>query len=340
MKIALVGDISMGEHYFSFGHGPRTLAEGKNLFESVQPTLRAADLVIGNLEGPLSDIGYDPSEPESRVFRGSPEAVQQLASAGFKVLQVANNHIAQHGAECFNDTVERLQSAGIQPIGLRNQEPYIYRNGGVSLAILAASAVLDNTDPDQQSYEPFDLEKIRASIRAVKDSVDWVMVCLHWGREERIAPTDQQREWASQLKQAGANFIVGHHPHIFYEIERDQASLIAWSLGNFVFDLPWDERLNKTGILQLNLDVDRFEAKVVEIGIEPNGTPTLAQKEESSVNSGVTCLYSHSESFTFSPVKKLSYFFSNFHQGHSKQKLKFISRKLAGKMAGLGARFR
>lgn len=324
-----VGDISLGEHYFSFGHGPRTTAYKQDILASVKPIFAAADYVCGNLEGPISDIGLNTKDPESVVFRGDPQAAKTLANAGFNLMHVANNHIIQHGEQAYRHTLTLLENNNIIPIGNFGDECILEKNG-VKIAIIAGSDVLDNTFPGQQLYETLNVEKILEKIEKVKGTVDWILLSLHWGKEEKVSPTQEQIDMARRFKDAGVNFIIGHHPHIFFPVELAENYLCAWSLGNFIFDLPWDKRLCKSAILEIELNKNTFDAKVYPITILPNGTPVNVSTVK-KITEGNFFLYDNSSAFRFFSLMKILFFASNFFRGKVNLKFIFIKRKVLKK---------
>lgn len=324
-----VGDISLGEHYFSFGHGPRTTAYKQDILASVKPIFAAADYVCGNLEGPISDIGLNSRDPESVVFRGDPEAAKALADAGFNLMHVANNHIIQHGEQAYRHTLTLLEDNNIIPIGNVGDECILEKNG-IKIAIIAGSDVTDNTFPKQQLYETLDVEKILEKVKKIKGTVDWILLSLHWGKEEKISATQEQIDMAHRFRDAGVNFIIGHHPHIFFPVERTGNYLCAWSLGNFIFDLPWDKRLCKSAILEIDLNKHSFDASVHPITILPNGTP-IKVSEKKKVTVGNFFLYQNASEFRFFSLMKILFFASNFFRGKVNLKFIFIKRKVLKK---------
>ena len=130
MRIMFVGDINLGEYYTSFGHGPGSYLKHSDVFENVRDLFSQADFVVGNLETPLTTHNFNPTEPESVVLRGDPKHAVTLSDAGFRVLQVANNHTVQHGKEGFRETVESLSSAGVKSVGLNEQTIQTLEIGG------------------------------------------------------------------------------------------------------------------------------------------------------------------------------------------------------------------
>lgn len=341
MRLMFVGDISLGEHFFSFGHGPRTVIEsGHFVFENVAKVLSQADFVIGNLEGPLSDIGYSPMNPTSRVFRGSPSSVAQLKRAGFTILSVANNHSLQHGGACFEDTVWNLEQAGIKVAGLSDKgklgiSSIVIDGDGARFCVIAASAVPDNERVEQDEYNRSSPELICSEIHSIKDKCDFVIIILHWGVEGHTAAGDDQKNLANLFVECGATIVVGHHPHVFFEIEYKVNTLVAYSLGNFVFDLPWDWRLRKSGILDVDIDKDGriLDVRVWPVALNTNGVPELTGKsihidpaEESYF------LYKNKGNLKYQWFHKAIYLFAFLWKGRTFVKLRFLAWKIKQKI--------
>lgn len=330
MKLAFVGDISLGEYYLSFGHGPKSCAYEKNIFENVKDILSDADFVFGNLETPVSNIGLDSRNPESAVLRGDPNHLSMLANAGFKALSIANNHIVQHGEDVFQDTIKKLEENKIIPMGISGRDTPIFEKNGVKVAVIVASDVPDNTDKNQSSYDILDAEKIKKKIKDIKNKVDWVILFLHWGTEDCVLPNQRQIELIDDFKLEGANFIIGHHPHIFYPIEVSDNFLSAPSLGNFVFDLCWDERLMKSGVLHLDLKRDKFKAFFTPIQLTKNGIPEPSGNKI-IVNESFFSPYKNHGDFSSMELNKIKFFIKNYFIGNTILKTKFILNKFIKK---------
>lgn len=319
MRIMLVGDISCGEHYFCFGHGPRSAVErGRDLFAGVRQVLGDADLVIGNLEGPLSDLGLVPSDPLSRGFRGSPRTVAQLRDAGITVVSVANNHALQHGVACFEDTVAQLRRAGIAVAGLGPalQEVVVEPRPGERLIVLAASEVPDAYLPQQRHYAVLDRDGMRAAVRDAAAAGGAVVAYLHWGLEGPLARTPDQADYARQLVAAGASLVVGHHSHVLNAIERVGPGIAAYSLGDFVFDLPWDHRLRRSAILDVTLGADGAiaRAQVWPVRLAGDGRP-VGDGAAVPLASATLDWYPAGGRLTHQPLRKLAYFLLNLGRG-------------------------
>ena len=239
VSLVFVGDIML-DRGVAWSVNGRGGGDYNFVFANV-PTLKNADILFGNLEGPLSDKGRDRFNLYS--FRFLPEALGALSSAGFEVLSVANNHIGDWGREAFVDTLSRLEGAGIAPVGdIRDDK------GETALKIITAKGVtfgfLGFTDvgPNWLGVGEFPVLSI-ASVDNVKKlvamhapKVDYLIVSFHFGNEYETLPNKRQRALAQAAVDAGAKLVIGHHPHVIQPVEKYGNGLIAYSLGNFVFD--------------------------------------------------------------------------------------------------------
>lgn len=332
-----VGDVSLGEHYFSFGHGPRSLIEqGDYIFSDVHDLLNRADYIVANLEGPISDACAVRTSFESMVFRGHDSSAAQLKKANINILNLANNHIVQHGRESFDDTVKLVSEQGIRCLGLAAPEILVVGGGALSCAFIGMSAIPDNTDAQQGSYRRFTLDVLRANLAIARTKADKVVLVLHWGDESLCQPSEEQRDLASQILELDVDFIIGHHPHIFYEVERLEDRVVAYSLGNFVFDLPWDERLRRSGILDIKIDQhgEIEHCLVWPVEISDSGKPRVVGTPNQCGKNETLSLYGWVGTLGGQPVKKLGYFLKNFLKGNTKLKTKFLLWKIWTKISG------
>jgi poly-gamma-glutamate capsule biosynthesis protein CapA/YwtB (metallophosphatase superfamily) len=238
-KLLFVGDVMLSR---SVGAKMKAENDWTYPFLKVADALRAADLAFGNLECPVSDTGRNRHHLYS--FRADPRAIQGLTFAGFDVMSVANNHMFDWGRPALMDTVERLRAAGIRPVGagandLEAHHPVIVNLHGVKIAFLAYVNV-----PPQEATAGTDYpgvawlnpDRTLADIRFARMLADLVIVSLHWGVEYRRRPLRSQVELAHQMIDAGADLVVGGHPHVVEPLEEYHGHWIAYSLGNFIFD--------------------------------------------------------------------------------------------------------
>lgn len=328
MKIMFVGDINLGEYYTAFGHGPLSYAlkNNRSVFERVKSILDRADFVVGNLEAPITSHNDDPEEPERCVLKAHPDVAYQLKDAGFNLLQVANNHTVQHGVEGFKDTLDTLDAMGIAHVGVREQNAEIFHFGGQSFAFFAASDVPDNTDKEQVQYQQIDelfLDRVQRSVQ----QYDHVIVMLHWGLESAMEPLPYQRDLCARLKSSGVRAIIGSHPHVFYEVEVDRNFVCAYSLGDFVFDLYWDWRLLRSGILEINFLENDLKATVWPVSLESLGCIPTQAGDPIHIESS-RAIYDLGDRLAWRQTKKMAHFWLNIFRGNTRLKLRFFSRKI------------
>lgn len=214
----------------------------------VAAALQSADITFGNLEGCLVGKTVTGSS-KAFVFRSPPRFAEGLGSAGFRIMSLANNHAMDGGQSGLISTLEALDREGIDPVGAgRNraearQLKVISTDTGWRVGYLAYTDVENRkgsaataSRAGVATVEP--MAEMVMDIQKAKPLVDLLIVSYHWGVEYQIGePNRRQLVIASKAKQAGADIIIGHHPHVLQRIELDQSNkLVAYSLGNFVFD--------------------------------------------------------------------------------------------------------
>jgi poly-gamma-glutamate synthesis protein (capsule biosynthesis protein) len=290
IKIAAVGDISLGDHYLCCGFGvrSRTVNRGPQIiFEHVRDILHAHDIVFGNLEGILSDVGYHAKSLKSSHMRGIPAAAKALKDAGFSVLSLANNHIMQHGLAGVIDTANTLRRNDIGFCGLKidmnKYGEYVIEEKGQIICFLAFNSRPEKYCNGDYIYHDFNMNRIKKILKIVRKLYDLVVVSIHWGDEYIQIPSIEQQEIAHNLIDSGADIILGHHPHVLQGIEKYNKGLIFYSLGNFVFDMVWNEHAQKSMIAVINYDMEskNLNYDVIPIKINNEYQPTIIQGEES-----------------------------------------------------------
>lgn len=237
--INAVGDIMLA------GRGATTYAQqGYGYpFAATAATLKNGDLAIANLEAPITRRGREFTAKRFR-FRGSPAIAPALRQAGFTVLTLANNHMLDFGAEGLRETISHLDRHGILHTGAgadlaAARQEALLTVKGKRIAFLAYSLTLPKefyatgeragTAPGYAAYYQADIARARAA-------ADYVVVSFHWGEEMATAPKPYQVTAAHRAIDAGADLVLGHHPHVLQGIERYRNGVILYSLGNFAFD--------------------------------------------------------------------------------------------------------
>jgi capsule synthesis protein PGA_cap len=251
-----VGDVTFGEQV-----GPAVVTHGGAYpWKGVAGTLRAADVTVGNLETSISTRGA--AAVKQYTFRGPPQALPAMAHvAGIDVLTLANNHTGDFGRDALLDTIRYVRAAGIKTIGAGANatlamRPALVDAGGVRIAFLGFSDInplgfsATSTTAGTARADP---EAIIRAVRAARRHADVVVCFMHWGVELHGAPDSRQGQLASACIGAGAQMVLGAHPHVLGPVLRPTArTLVAWTLGNFVF--PSSGVTARSAILQVRLD--------------------------------------------------------------------------------------
>jgi len=266
-----VGDIAFGDHPLCTGFGTHSRQRGREAgfaFARASATLAGADILFGNLECTLSSAGLKRGDYHSIQMRGQPGYLAGLVDAGFTVLNLANNHSLQHGEEAFRETAQMLAAAGVVPCGLnagdhRSAAPAFVEKNGLRVAFLGYSLRPRQYFTQEPLYaEGFD-EMLLEDVRRAKAAADCVVVSLHWGSEFIERPAPDEIAIAHRIVDAGADLIIGHHPHVLRGIERRGGATIVYSLGNFVCDMIWDDHLRETAMPRFRLTAGGAELEAL-----------------------------------------------------------------------------
>lgn len=282
-----VGDLMLGRSV-----GEQALAQGPEIvFAGVQSVLDAADVRVGNLECALTTQTV--SAQKRYTLQAPPELAEALASGGFDLVSVANNHAMDFGYPGLLDSQAYLRQVGVATVGAGENQiaahtPVILERNGLRLAFLAYVDVPEELDgfdahdwiatDSQPGIAWADPTQIAADVAAAKSQADVVIVMLHSGYENTTVVTPNQRAEAYAAVDAGAALVLGSHPHILQTIERYHDGLIAYSLGNFVFD-NYLGISNATVILRVVLTRQGVQSyDYIPVLIE-NGLPKLTSIE-------------------------------------------------------------
>jgi poly-gamma-glutamate synthesis protein (capsule biosynthesis protein) len=257
-------------------------ADPASMFGGCAETLRAGTLTFAQLETTVSDRGA--KAPNARLAMRAPPAMAAAArSAGIDVMSFAGNHCLDWGYEAFDDTLAHMAAAGVALCGAGQtleeaRRPALLDAGGVRVAVLAASSILPEgyrAEPDKPGCAPLrahtlyeqiehdqpgtparirsyphrgDLAALLAAIRTARAQADIVLLSLHWGiHMVKGSLAEYQREVAHAAIEAGADAILGHHPHIMKGVEFHRDKPIFYSLGNFAIEQPhvWDPAITR-----------------------------------------------------------------------------------------------
>ena len=277
ITLILVGDIMLnrGVEYMVGKEGD---GDYSFPFLKIVEDLKGTKLLFGNLEGPISDKGTKVGSIYS--FRAEPKVIEGLTFAGFDVISLANNHAFDYGREALEDTFLKLKTAGIDEhsfistrrsarvidyvgAGFNQSEAYspvIKEIQGTKIGFLAYTNLGPETWKATERNSGIawinenDFEKIKKDIENAKSQADILIVSLHSGEEYLLELTQFQIEFSKAAIDAGANIVIGHHPHVIQRNEKYKDGWIFYSLGNFVFDQAFSEKTMQGQIVEVLIE--------------------------------------------------------------------------------------
>jgi len=237
-NLAAVGDIMLDR-----GVGTRINKNRPDYpFIHVAGLLRDADITFGNLESLIAQSGKKTTGKEI-TFRASIDSVTGLSFAGIDVVSLANNHAVDFGNPALLETMDILAHNGIAYIGAganfsSAHRPARFMINGIKVAFLAYSYEFHKViaASDGPGVAVIDAEEVKKDILSSRKWADTVLISCHWGWEYSDHPDKETRDFAHFAVDAGADILIGHHPHVIQGVEIYKKGLICYSLGNFVFD--------------------------------------------------------------------------------------------------------
>ena len=267
------------------------------LFEKLGE-LKNADILFGNLEGDVSDIGNNVGSKYS--FRMDPLVLPALRNAGFDIVSFANNHVGDWNVPAFTDTLARLSSEGILQTGAgltksEAEKPAIIEKNGVRFGFIGFSDVGPNwlkatsTTPGiLLASDP----RIGEIIKNAKADVDVLITSFHWGIEYKKVHNVGQEKIAHLAIDSGADMVIGHHPHVIQDIEIYKDKPIVYSLGNFIFDQYFSKDTMEGMLFEVvyeGKDLKETKSRLIKLNskYQPEGIFEIVKEEEKVVKS--TC---------------------------------------------------
>ena len=255
VRLIFAGDIMLDD-------GPgRLIARGGDPLAHFDARLRDADFTIGNLECPIATVGQA-LESKIFAFRAHPDVLRVLKGR-FDALALANNHSGDFGKAAFVETMQHLDASGIAHFGgghnlAAAHAPLWIERKGLRIAVLSYNEYKPRSfeaGPESPGIAWSEDSQVVSDIRAARAAgADLVIPFMHWGWEREPAPDERQRQLAHRMIDAGADVVVGGHPHVTQGAEYYRGKLIVYSLGNFVFD-GFDQPPEKRGwLLRLTLE--------------------------------------------------------------------------------------
>jgi poly-gamma-glutamate capsule biosynthesis protein CapA/YwtB (metallophosphatase superfamily) len=280
LRLSSVGDINLGDV-----PGANIATEGPRYpWTSAGRALERADIAFGNLESPVSRRGT----PFEKLynFRGTPAALRGLARhSGIDVLNLANNHSGDYGTVALMDTVRGVERLGMKAVGAgrnlrRALRPQIVERLGLRVAFVGFSEVAPvefAATPDRPGTAWATPEAVTTAVHRARRRADVVVATFHWGVEKAAMESAAQQSLAAAATAAGAQLVIGAHPHVLQPLKRQGSALVAYSLGNFVFGAVSPET-TATGILETDLTSEGVAAARWRQGRISGGRPRLDRK--------------------------------------------------------------
>lgn len=264
-----VGDFLLDDEYAIMANLSRRGAAIENgISEPLLARMREMDVLVANNEFPFTDRGI-PTEEKTFTFRADTDAVSYLHDMGVDAAVLANNHIYDFGEVGLLDTLDTLGNAGIPAVGAgRNikeaSAPLYYIVNDMKIALVAATQIerLDNPDTKGATedsagvFRCWNPEKLYEVVARAKENSDFVIVYIHWGTENQAEQDWAQLEQAPKIAEAGADLIIGDHPHCLQGITYFGDTPVIYSMGNFWFN----SRTIDTGMVQVRISQNGLES--------------------------------------------------------------------------------
>lgn len=278
VKLVFVGDVMLDD-------GPgQAIQAGRDPLAHFARLLNDADFTVGNLECPIATVGQ-PLESKVISFRAHPR-VLPLLKGRFDALAVANNHSGDYGQDAFMETLSLLDRSGIRHFGggrdlAAAHAPLWIARHGLRIALLGYDEFKPRAfeaGPSWPGIAWSEDSQVVADIRAARAAgADLVIPFMHWGWELELQPDARQRQLARTMIDAGADLVIGGHPHVTQGAEYYRGKLIVYSLGNFVFDgfdPPEIPETREGWLLRLSVDKKGLVAwDTVAARMDHEGTP-------------------------------------------------------------------
>jgi poly-gamma-glutamate capsule biosynthesis protein CapA/YwtB (metallophosphatase superfamily) len=246
-------------------------------FRKIYQEFEKADLAFANLESPFLS-GGSATPNGSTVFRALPDTIEGLKLAGIDAVTLANNHFGDQGNKGKLFTFKHLTDNGIEYVGAGNNfteahQPVIKEVNGTKIGFLGYGypETMYVATANTPGIANMDIAQMRKDIERLSDSADFIVVTMHAGAEYTHTPGQSQIAFARAAIDAGADLVVGHHPHVVQSTEKYKDGYIIYSLGNLVFDQMWSEETQQGAVLVLSIESGELSkgVKIKKMEIKP-----------------------------------------------------------------------
>ena len=267
VRLLFAGDVYLSDHVLE-AYDAAGGIDGV-LSQDYQAEIQAADFFMTNEEFPFSTRGT-PAPDKQFTFRVHPEKVKLMQEMGIDLVTLANNHALDYGRDAMLDTIDTLDHAGIRHVGAGKnlaeaRKPDVVELNGRTFAFIGATRVYPEADwaagtDSAGMFSAYDGgAQLAEEVKAAKQQADYVIAYVHWGIEREETPNEVQKSIAHRLVDAGADLVVGAHPHVLQGVEYYQGVPIAYSLGNFVFG----SSIPSTALLQADVDDEGIRLRLI-----------------------------------------------------------------------------
>jgi hypothetical protein len=282
VHLLFAGDILLSSHVTTAYDNAKGISGV--LDEGFRTEISQTDIFMANQEFPFSDRGS--AAPDKQfTFRMTPSRVTMMNEIGVDIVTLANNHSLDYGTDALVDTCTALDGAGIRYVGAgpdmdRARQLETIQVKGKTIGYLAASRVYPETSWVANSQKPgmvsgYDPTILLEEIKKAESLCDYLVVYVHWGVERDEKPQQYQRDLGKQIIDAGADLVIGSHPHVLQGIEYYNGKPICYSLGNFIFG----SSIPKTALLRADVD---FEQGNTRLSLVPGTSQAGYTKELTS----------------------------------------------------------
>lgn len=227
------------------------------LFTNIPPILKNKDMVVVNLEGSITNFNPKPLDPNNVSFTFDPQVVPELKKLGFTHFSLANNHSLDFGAEGVRQTKEFLDKENLKYFGdYKNKTAlsYIESIENFKVGLIGYHELFD---PDTTS--------VVNEIQNIRDKTDFIIVYPHWGAEYKTNFSKSQQDKAYKFIDAGADAVLGAHPHVIQPIEIYKDKVIFYSLGNFIFDQTFSQNTQQGLAVNIKLENKNINYEIITL---------------------------------------------------------------------------
>lgn len=272
--LRITGDINFTDGFFDTGFGVgSSIAKGADPFAKLNRN--GSDFWIGNFECVCSDIS-DKEGIYRKQFIISPDKLPHIRH--FNLYGVANNHVMQHGGRAYERMLDYLERNGCEYVGSKSRKSTVIEYQNKKIGIIAFSCRPENFSDAPLYWSMPEYSDIEMEMTALKDC-DFRIIYVHWGNEFIDYPYGDQKHFAHFMIDKGADMIIGMHPHVLQGFEIYKDRYIFYSLGNFVFNMPWLPTKH-AAVVNIDFETGHPEVSWDYIKIEDDFFPAYADESD------------------------------------------------------------